>query len=441
MQKTSETFINEVYNLVKDEYTVLGEYQKARNKIMIKHNLCGYEYLVMPSNFLRGRRCPECNKKHLSKLKSKTHEQFCLDLFNLYRDEYIILNKYKKANTKVLIKHNIETCGYEWYVEPNSILMGTGCPKCAGVLKKTTNSFKQEVYDLVGNEYEVIGEYVNANTKIKIKHNICGNVFKMLPHNFLRGQRCPFEKADRIRKQQAKDAEIFKQEVYNLVENEYEVIGEYINNHTKIKIKHMKCNNVYDVTPMGFLKGRRCSKCKGGVKKSHEEFISDFYNLVGDEYAILGIYKNNNTKITVRHNICNHQYDVTPGNFMNGRRCPQCFESKGEQKIRHWLDSNNIIYLPEYDKINGLVGIKGGQLRFDFAIFKDINKTIVKKFIEYDGEFHFKKFYKEQNFETLQIHDKLKNEYCLKNNIKLLRIPYWEFDNIETILHKELNIS
>ena len=30
------------------------------------------------------------------------------------------------------------------------------------------------------------------------------------------------------------------------------------------------------------------------------------------------------------------------------------------------------------------------------------------------------------------------NEYCEKNKIKLIRIPYWDFNNIEEILTKEL---
>lgn len=34
--------------------------------------------------------------------------------------------------------------------------------------------------------------------------------------------------------------------------------------------------------------------------------------------------------------------------------------------------------------------------------------------------------------------DNIKNKYCEENNIKLIRIPYTEFDNIENILNKEL---
>ena len=34
----------------------------------------------------------------------------------------------------------------------------------------------------------------------------------------------------------------------------------------------------------------------------------------------------------------------------------------------------------------------------------------------------------------------MKNEYCENNNITLIRIPFWEFDNLEKILIEKLNL-
>jgi len=38
----------------------------------------------------------------------------------------------------------------------------------------------------------------------------------------------------------------------------------------------------------------------------------------------------------------------------------------------------------------------------------------------------------------IQINDAIKTNYCLANNIELLRIPYTEFKNIESILKANL---
>lgn len=61
--------------------------------------------------------------------------------------------------------------------------------------------------------------------------------------------------------------------------------------------------------------------------------------------------------------------------------------------------------------------------------------------IEYDGEQHFEPRFGEEEFEKTVVRDKIKTEFCNKNGITLLRIPYWEFKNIEKILIKKLNLK
>src|SRR5699024_11395941 len=67
---------------------------------------------------------------------------------------------------------------------------GNRCPLCAGNLK-TNEMFKNEMYDLVKEEYDLIGEYKTKRHKIEFKHNICNTVFKQYPETFIIGRRCP----------------------------------------------------------------------------------------------------------------------------------------------------------------------------------------------------------------------------------------------------------
>lgn len=131
-----------------------------------------------------------------------------------------------------------------------------------------------------------------------------------------------------------------------------------------------------------------------------------------------------------------HEWKSKPSNRVyNGHGCPICNESKGEKEIRRILQENNIKFEHQYE-FPELLGLGGGRLKFDFAVF---NKGNIRTFMmEYDGEFHYKKFYENDGYEILKKHDERKNEYCEQNNIPLVRIPYWEFDNIEEILKKEL---
>ena len=61
--------------------------------------------------------------------------------------------------------------------------------------------------------------------------------------------------------------------------------------------------------------------------------------------------------------------------------------------------------------------------------------------IEYQGEFHDGTAWQQTEIDFLrqQEHDKRKKNYAKKNNIGLLEIWYWDYDNIEQILNEVLN--
>lgn len=306
--------------------------------------------------------------------------------------------------------------------------------------KKTHKEFVEEVYNLYKNEYEILGEYINAKTKILIKHNCvnCNNhEWNITPNNFLRGKKCPicFGKIK-------KDEQYFKNKLYELNNDEYILLSEYKNTYSKVLIKHNcdKCNNYeWYIRPNKILSGTKCPKCANVAKKTHSEFLQEVFDLVGNEYAVIGEYKNAHEKILVQHNCIecgNFNYYVEPNNFIKNRRCPSCKNSKGEKIIFNFLTKNNILFIQEY-KYEELKSDMGFLLRFDFAILNKSNCII--SLIEYDGEGHYNKnAFGEKSYETIIYHDKLKDEYCKKNNIKLIRIPYWDFDNIEKILNNEL---
>lgn len=361
--------------------------------------------------------------------KRKTNSEFIKEVHYLVGNEYSVLGEYVTTCVKILMKHN--TCNHEYYVTPNHFLKGRRCPKCYGTHKKTTEAFAKEICELTKYEYKVLGEYVNNCTKILIKHNKCGYEYKVLPNGFLRGSRCPkcYENTKRT-------TERFRKEIYDLVKDEYSVLDEYINNRTNIKIKHNLCGHIYKVNPSSFLRNHRCPKCAGNVKKNLKEFKEDVYRLVENEYTVLGEYVNSNTKLKMKHNLCGCEYYVRPYNFLSGYRCPKCAESKGEKAISLILDKYNIIYQREKE-FNDLFGLGGKPLRFDFAIYKD-NKLFL--LIEYQGEFHDGSSggYSKINLEKQREHDIRKREYAEKNNINFLEIWYRDFDNIEEILVEKL---
>lgn len=429
-RKTHEEFIKEIYELYGDEFTILGTYINDHTKILVRHNRCGYERLITPNSLLRNKGCPKC----YGNIKKDT-KQFKEEVYKLCGEEYAVLGDYVNNRTKILLRHN--KCGNEFLITPHSFLRGSRCLKCSikensDKQRKTQEEFVNEINNLYNNEYTILGKYINSGTKILVRHKKCGYEWETYPNHLLRGHRCP-----NCYGSKKKTTEQFKQDLYDKYGDEYTVLGEYINNKTEILIRHNKCGNEWYTKPNYILSGYQCPKCYGNIKKSTEQFKKEIYNLYGDEYEVLGEYHGNKRKILMKHNKCGCEWMVIPNNILRGSTCPVCNESKGENKITEWLRQNNINYIKEY-KFEDCKHIR--PLPFDFYL-PDYNICI-----EYDGEQHFEpvdfssKDYKKalRQFKLIQKRDEIKNNYCKSNNIKLIRIPYTQFDNIEDILQIEI---
>lgn len=96
--------------------------------------------------------------------------------------------------------------------------------------------------------------------------------------------------------------------------------------------------------------------------------------------------------------------------------CPDCNASKGEQLVENKLRALNIKFV----KQKKFVGCYyKNLLPFDF--YMKHNNTC----IEFDGPQHFKPidhFGGEKQFKIQQRNDKIKNKFCKKNNIRLIRL-------------------
>jgi len=108
-----------------------------------------------------------------------------------------------------------------------------------------------------------------------------------------------------------------------------------------------------------------------------------------------------------------------------------CLVSYYNMCIGKYLSEQKIEYQPEFP-----VCIDNKRYRFDFYL------PAYNLFIEYDGQQHYEpmRYYdndtekNSDNLKTIQKRDSIKNQYCQDKHINLLRIPYWETKNFETII-------
>ena len=120
--------------------------------------------------------------------------------------------------------------------------------------------------------------------------------------------------------------------------------------------------------------------------------------------------------------LCSYEYEALGYTLERTISCG-CQKSIGEYNIIQILKEHNIPFVREYKFQNSL-------FRFDFAILNDSNEVI--RLIEFDGEQNIKDsgWNTYQKYQHTLENDLLKNKLAEKNNIPLIRIPYWERDNI-----------
>lgn len=218
---------------------------------------------------------------------------------------------------------------------------------------------------------------------------------------------------------------------------------EYQKANIKVKITCPK-HGLFEQQPSNHLYGQGCIWCMGdNVRKARkftkEQWIEKFRKIHGEryDYSLIEEFKGSGTysKIII---ICkkHNEFLQNPQSHSQGAGCPHCNISKGEDEIEKFLIKNNINYIREFKFINCINPITNKKLPFDFYL-PDFNKII-----EYNGEQHYKKTgYFEKRAGGLlgvQYRDKIKKDYCINNNIKLIEIKYTEHTNINNILKEEI---
>ena len=216
--------------------------------------------------------------------------------------------------------------------------------------------------------------------------------------------------------------------VLEYADEEHQVF--YKNKHKNTWKCLCDCGNIHYATTENLRRGDTPS-CGCITKENGKSKLQD---LTGQKFGHLTVLKwlgtiNHNSKYLVKCD-CGKEYEIYASNLTQGstQSCGCVKESHGEQKIRKILTDNKINFISQKKFDNFKFQDTNGTPRFDFYL---PDYDII---IEYDGEQHFKKIFNfdtDDSFKIRQKHDKEKNEYCFKNNITLIRIPFTHFNNIE----------
>lgn len=359
----------------------------------------------------------------------------------------------------------------DYLITCNHFSQGNRCPYCKNTKVHFRDSFAQ--YHIDNTDINFIEKYWSDKNKnnpweisphsskyiyVKCQNKNYHDVYKITCDKFTNGQRCPYCSNSKIHPNDS-----FAQ--YHINNTDFDFINKYWsskNNKTPFSISpnsdtkiYIKCTNVeyhsdYVTSCSDFTRGRRCPYCAGKQIHPLDSFGEKYKDVLDNIWDY-----NKNTKTPFKINVCSSKkiwikcecnkhgsYLVSTLNYSYGRRCPLCSISNGEKEITACLTKNKFAFIFE-KRFEGLFGLGNGSLSYDFYL------PSFNLLIEYQGEQHerpidFNGFgvdYAKKQFKIQQEHDRLKREYAKNSNIKLLEIWYYDFDNIEKILKKELNLD
>ena len=320
----------------------------------------------------------------------------------------------------------------------------TQCNDCGAKLRSKERSLN---IDIIKEKCKNIGievlseQYEKAHKKLIFKCE-CGEIFKRTWANVSKGQ----TKCLTCSNIKRWDIDKIKVECKNLG---IEILSDkYLNNQESMLFK-CSCGEVFkrNWSQIINLNQITCNTCSRKASSERQRRTVEYLENKCKDFEIELLskeYLNNAQKLSFKCK-CGNIFVTSWAGVLSGKTCCNTcskIESKAVSIIKEYLDKNNYTYIREY-RFSDCRDII--PLPFDFAVIDGAGK--VNLLIEYDGEQHYKPINfggisKEEaclNLEKQRYHDELKNKYCKDNNIHLLRIPYWEKNNIKKILEKILN--
>lgn len=329
-------------------------------------------------------------------------EEKIRNLREKYKDEYIFPDEQdsKEKICYICPKHG------KFYATYYHLMDGHICPIC-GIEKraKSRTTPKEEVLskmqNIHNNKYEYdMSTYKSLNEKIRI---ICPEhgEFWQTPSAHLQGQGCPKCGLKIAHSKQKKTLSEFVLEARKIHGDKYDYsFVNYVNAHTKIKIKCKICGNIFEQTPLSHLHGNGCpicgrNKANNSITLTKDEFIERAKKVHGDKYDYSKVeYINSRTPVKI---ICpeHGEFWQTPNAHLVGKGCQICGNgnrsSVFEKEISDFLKSNDVkvettnreilhgdeidILLPEYG-----VGIECDGIYWHSEKFKNknyhLNKTL-----------------------------------------------------------------
>lgn len=387
-------FLEQVKEKTNDQIEIVSPYLGTAKPITYICKVCSEEKTIERAGELVRKRerknpCRNCLMQKIARNRSEKAKLKIVDKLNTFRTINIV-KMYKQENSsdkRWVVELNCKDCGHNWESLGTNITRSTnnwkGCPKC-----------------WVKNE-----ERVKKHTGYLLKAKV---------------------------EKEAKVKESFF--LYMKTRTDIKMTGMYVNKKTNTEFKCTVCDYKWETSP-GHIHNSKsgCPQCNWGMTKAKMTYVEAVKEKHGTDIKVIGEYIDASTKIEHYCCRCNETFKSTPNSVRRGSGCPNCRISRGEERIRRYLESKDVRFVREWRDHNCKYFM---TLPMDFYL-PDFNTVI-----EFQGIQHRKfspPFHKsEMDLQKQQKRDETKRRYCKENGIKLIEIWYDQMELTENIIENEI---
>lgn len=251
-----------------------------------------------------------------------------------------------------------QRCGHEWQAQISSRQhYGFGCPKC-GVAKRVITQRQAKIqrgatslsekFPALAAEWhptkngDLTPENVTCGSGIKAwwKCSKCGEEWQQAICSRTRygATGCLCCRRKRTASNQAMSNQDFVIELRK-THPSVEVIGVYVNSHTKIGCRCTICGYEWQVLPYSLLRLKvGCPECAreqvvNGRRKNPGIFAEEL-KACNPNVVALEQYINSSTKLLCRCLVCSNEWRATPSKLLLGRGCPHCSKARAAGKMK-----------------------------------------------------------------------------------------------------------
>lgn len=269
------------------------------------------------------------NIKSFLKIKMITAEHIAAQdvipfLMFLFPDVHALIDKISDDEA-IVESYFCENCNKEYVATPLSVRDGWGCPYCDVNISEEIR-FEKIIQRTSNGEYKPISKFSAIAEPVVFYHNKCSQKVKIKPREFLfESRRCICENI--ITEPEAK-REVEKNKGFKLVK--------FCGAERTATFFHETCERTFDCKYRKFIKFPSCRKCKPKVMTT-ELFERRIKDLVGDEYSIVKGFVDQDTKIILKHKVCGEQQSYKPSHFLEGQRCSNCHQTIAFSELQEML--------------------------------------------------------------------------------------------------------